>query len=107
VPILTFLGDLAAIFGGLIVTWIDGGVTPVAFLTELQYPIGLHRFWAGMIKAPVMALVIGIVASAEGFAVEGSAESLGAHVTASVVKSIFTVIVVDGFFSIFYVAVNF
>ena len=107
VPILTFIGDLSAIFGGMIVTWIYGGVTPIAFLTELQYPIGLHRFWAGMIKAPVMALVIGVVASAEGFAVEGSSESLGAHVTASVVKAIFTVIVVDGFFSIFYVAVNF
>ena len=44
-----------------------------------------------------MALVIGIIATIEGIAVEGSAESLGRHVTSSVVKAIFMVIVLDGF----------
>ena len=53
-----------------------------------------------MIKAPFMALVIGLVACVEGFAVDGSAASLGMKTTASVVKSIFLVIVVDAAFSI-------
>ena len=106
-PALTFLGDLAAILGGMLVTWFYGGVTPTGFLTELQYPVGLHRFEVGLIKAPFMALVIGIIAAAEGFAVGGSAESLGKQVTSSVVKSIFTVIVLDGFFAIFFAAVGF
>ncbi len=39
--------------------------------------------------------------------VGGSAESLGTHVTASVVKSIFLVIFVDGIFAIFYAAIGF
>jgi len=39
--------------------------------------------------------------------VGGSAESLGQRVTSSVVKSIFVVIVIDGFFAIFYAAINF
>jgi phospholipid/cholesterol/gamma-HCH transport system permease protein len=39
--------------------------------------------------------------------VRGSAESLGIHTTASVVKSIFMVIVVDGVFAIFYGAIGF
>jgi phospholipid/cholesterol/gamma-HCH transport system permease protein len=43
----------------------------------------------------------------EGFAVHGSAESLGKRVTSSVVKSIFTVILLDGVFAIFYGAVRF
>jgi phospholipid/cholesterol/gamma-HCH transport system permease protein len=54
-----------------------------------------------MIKAPFMALVIGLVACIEGFKVKGSAESLGARTTDSVVKSIFLVIVLDGAFAIF------
>src|SRR5690606_39669757 len=54
--------------------------------------------FAGLIKAPFMALIIGIIASVEGMKVGGSAESLGRHVTASVVKSIFVVIVLDGLF---------
>ena len=54
-----------------------------------------------------MALIIGIVASVEGLKVGGSAESLGRHVTASVVKAIFVVILVDGLFAIFYGAIDF
>ena len=60
-----------------------------------------------MIKAPFMALIIGIVSSVEGLKVSGSAESLGRHVTSSVVKSIFVVILVDGMFAIFYGAIDF
>ena len=67
----------------------------------------LERFEVGMIKAPFMALVIGLIAAAEGFAVAGSTESLGNKVTASVVKSIFMVIVLDGLFASFFVAVDF
>ena len=55
-----------------------------------------------MIKAPFMALVIGLVACVEGFEVEGSAASLGLRTTASVVKSIFLVIVLDGLFAMFF-----
>ena len=106
-PILTLLGDVASLFGGMCVTWVEGGVSPVAFLAGLQEPYMLQRFSVGLIKAPFMALVIGIIAAAEGFAVKGSAESLGSKVTASVVKSIFMVIVLDGCFAMFFAAVNY
>ena len=53
-----------------------------------------------------MALVIGIIATLEGLAVEGSAESLGRHVTSSVVKAIFMVIVLDGLFAMFFAAIR-
>ncbi|MND07804.1 hypothetical protein D3C83_300350 [compost metagenome] len=53
-----------------------------------------------------MAAVIGLIACVEGLRVEGSAESLGEHTTNSVVKSIFLVIVLDGFFAVFFAAVG-
>jgi len=59
-----------------------------------------------MIKAPFMALVIGLVACVEGLRVEGSAESLGEKTTESVVKSIFLVIVLDGVFAMFFAAIG-
>jgi len=59
-----------------------------------------------MIKAPFMAAIIGIVACMEGMRVGGSAESLGAHTTAAVVKAIFLVIVVDGLFAMFFAAID-
>jgi len=37
-PILTLLGDVASLFGGMCVAWVEGGVSPVAFLAGLQEP---------------------------------------------------------------------
>lgn len=105
-PILTFLADLAALFGGLCVAWVYGGISPEVYFERLQAAIDFSIFMIGITKAPFMALVIGLIASVEGFAVQGSAESLGSHVTNSVVKSIFMVIVVDGLFAMFFAAIR-
>ena len=105
-PILAFLGAMAALYGGGLVAWGYGGVQPDAFLVRLKEAISINHFTVGMVKAPFMALVIGIVACVEGAAVKGSAESLGQHTTASVVKSIFFVIVMDGLFAIFFATIN-
>ncbi|MCZ8376809.1 MAG: ABC transporter permease [Beijerinckiaceae bacterium] len=106
-PLLTFLAAMAGIAGGAVVAFFYGGVSSDVFFSRLQNAIGFNTFMVGMIKAPFMALVIGIIACIEGFAVRGSAESLGSHTTASVVKSIFVVIVVDGMFAMFFAAINY
>ncbi|WP_425375080.1 ABC transporter permease [Methylobacterium nonmethylotrophicum] len=106
-PLLAFLADLAALAGGALTSLIYGGMSLEAFAFRLQNAIGFRHVAIGLIKAPFMALIIGIIASVEGFMVEGSAESLGRHVTASVVKSIFMVIVLDGLFAVFFAAIDF
>ncbi len=106
VPILTFLGSMAALYGGGLVCWLYGGIDPEIFLSRLKEAIALNTFEVGMIKAPFMALVIGAVACVEGLAVKGSAESLGRQTTASVVESIFLVIVMDGIFAIFFASIG-
>jgi phospholipid/cholesterol/gamma-HCH transport system permease protein len=105
-PILAFLGCLSALVGGGLAAWLYGGMSPSIFLARLQEAISLTHFEVGMIKAPFMALVIGVVACAEGLLVQGSAESLGRQTTTSVVKSIFLVIVLDGLFAIFFAAIG-
>jgi phospholipid/cholesterol/gamma-HCH transport system permease protein len=106
VPILTFLGSMAALYGGGLVCWLYGGINPDVFLSRLREAISLQTFEVGMIKAPIMALVIGIIAAVEGMDVKGSAESLGAHTTSSVVISIFLVIVLDGLFAVFFASIG-
>ncbi|KQP08027.1 ABC transporter permease [Methylobacterium sp. Leaf99] len=106
-PILAFLASLAALAGGGLTAALYGGMTTEAFLARLQTAVSFHHVAVGLIKAPFMALIIGIIATIEGFAVKGSAESLGRHVTASVVKSIFMVIVLDGLFAVFFAAIDF
>jgi phospholipid/cholesterol/gamma-HCH transport system permease protein len=105
-PMLTFLGSMAALYGGGLVCWLYGGMNPDIYIQRLQEAISFTHFKVGMIKAPFMALVIGIVACSEGLRVKGSAESLGLQTTTSVVKSIFLVIVLDGVFAMFFASID-
>jgi len=105
-PILAFLGSMAALYGGGLVAWLYGGMSPATFIARLREAISVTHFEVGMIKAPFMALAIGIVACSEGLKVKGSAESLGLQTTTSVVKSIFLVIVLDGVFAIFFASIG-
>ena len=106
VPVLTFLGSMAALYGGGVVSWAYGGIEPPVFLSRLQEAITVETFEVGILKAPFMALVIGVVACVEGLQVQGSAESLGEQTTNSVVKSIFLVIVLDGMFAMFFASIG-
>jgi phospholipid/cholesterol/gamma-HCH transport system permease protein len=106
-PLLTVLANFASLAGAAAVAWGYSGITFANFLARLHEAVTLSTVLSGMIKAPFMALVIGIVAAVEGLKVGGSAESLGQHVTASVVKAIFVVILMDGLFAMFYAAIHF
>jgi len=106
-PLLTFLASIAALLGGGVTAWVYGDISPDVFLTRLKAAIAFNTFMVGLIKAPFMAMIIGIIATLEGLAVAGSAESLGRHVTSSVVKAIFMVIVLDGLFAMFFAAIRY
>jgi phospholipid/cholesterol/gamma-HCH transport system permease protein len=105
-PMLTFIGSMAALYGGGLVAWLYGGMDPGIFVSRLREAVSIADFEVGMIKSPFMALVIGLVACTEGLKVKGSAESLGLQTTTSVVKSIFSVIVMDGLFAIFFSSIG-
>lgn len=105
-PLVTVLADIACITGAGLVAKYYMEMSPDIFLSRLREAVSPHTFYVGLFKAPFMALVIGLIASVEGMKVKGSAESLGRQTTASVVKSIFMVIVLDGFFAVFFAAVD-
>jgi len=106
-PCLTIAANFAAIGGAILVTWLYSDIAPEQFIDRMRNSIDVSTILAGLIKAPFMAMVIGIIASVEGLKVGGSAESLGKQVTSSVVKSIFVVVILDGLFAIFYASIEF
>ncbi len=105
-PILTFIGSIAALYGGGLVAQFYGDMGPAIYIARLHEAVSVTHFKVGIFKAPFMALVIGIVACSEGLRVKGSAESLGKQTTTSVVKSIFLVIVLDGLFAVFFASIG-
>jgi phospholipid/cholesterol/gamma-HCH transport system permease protein len=106
-PILTFISDMAALIGGAVVSYAYADIPIETFILRLRDAVGMNTLAVGLIKAPFMGLIVGLIAASEGLKVQGSAESLGRQTTASVVKAIFTVIVADGFFAIFFASINY
>ncbi|MEL6856864.1 MAG: ABC transporter permease [Pseudomonadota bacterium] len=101
-PVLTFIGMLTAIAGGMAVGWLVLDVNPTVFFNRLQENVPLEQFWIGMSKAPVFGLAIALIGCRQGLEVGGSVQSLGHHTTKSVVQALFAIIVIDALFAIFY-----
>ena len=105
-PLLSFLAMLAGILGGAMVCIFALDITPAMFMSMLHADTEVRHFLVGMSKAPVFAFLIGVIGCLEGFRVSGSAQSVGAHTTSSVVQSIFVVIVVDAIAALFFMEVG-
>lgn len=102
VPVLTFIGMLTAIAGGMAVGWLILDINPTVFFNRLQDNVPLDQFWIGMSKAPVFGLAIALIGCRQGLEVGGSVQSLGQHTTKSVVQALFAIIVIDALFALFY-----
>jgi len=101
-PLLTFAADIMGLIGGGVVAFFMLDMTPYAYAVSAQASADLGTFLVGIIKAPFMALAIGLIGCRSGLMVTGSAESVGAQTTLSVVRSIFAVIVLDALFAILF-----
>lgn len=101
-PLLTFGAMISGVFGGMLVAWTSQDISPALFIARFNEVIPLQHFWVGMSKAPVFGLTVAIIGCRQGMQVSGDVESLGRRVTASVVQSIFAVIVLEAAFAMMY-----
>ena len=102
-PILGFIAAIMGLLGGGLVVLLTLGMSPEMYIQRLYDALDFWDVFTGVIKAPVFGLLIAVIGCFEGMKVEGSAESVGQRTTASVVEGIFTVIVIDAFFSILFI----
>ena len=96
-PLLTFLGMIAGLLGGLSVGAFGLDIPPEQYLGRMQDTMDLRHMWVGLAKAPVFAMLIGLIGCLEGMQVTGTAQSVGERTTSSVVQSISVVIILDAF----------
>jgi phospholipid/cholesterol/gamma-HCH transport system permease protein len=68
----------------------------------MQETMEVRHFLVGLSKAPLFALVIGLIGCLEGLQVSGTAQSVGERTTSSVVQSISLVIVIDAMAAIWF-----
>ena len=105
-PMLAFVADLMGLIGGGVVSYFLLDMSPGLYIDRVRDSADFWTFAVGIIKAPFMAAMIGMVGCQAGLLVTGSAESVGQQTTHSVVRSIFLVIIVDAVFAMFFTAVG-
>ena len=106
-PLLTFIAMLAGLAGGVTVGAFDLDIPPQMYLSRMHETVEVRHFLVGMSKAPVFALVIGLIGCLEGLQVKGTAQSLGERTTSSVVQSISMVIVIDALAALWFMEMDF
>ena len=102
VPLLTWVGDVLALIGGLVATTVITDMTPRAYVLATSDAITASHLLAGLIKSPFLALAIGLIACGQGLATQGGAAAVGARTTSAVVLAIFGVIVINALFTLFF-----
>lgn len=105
-PLLSFAATVSGIVGGVFAAWGAMDISPSQFLARFQEVVMAQHFWTGLLKAPIIALVIAMIGCRQGLLVGDDVSSLGKRVTAAVVQSIFMVIAIDAVFAIIYFELN-
>ena len=105
-PILGLIANISGLIGGALMAWIELGISPALFRVRLVEGVSVDHAIVGLVKAPVFALIIGVIGCHAGMQVKSNAESLGRMTSAAVVAAIFAVIVADAMFSIFFAEVG-
>ncbi|HKX77047.1 MAG TPA: MlaE family lipid ABC transporter permease subunit [Novosphingobium sp.] len=105
-PLLGFYSAVLAIIGGAFISNFALDIPFFTFLSRIQEVVPITDVWIGVIKAPVFALIVAVAGCYQGMQVKSNAEEVGLRTTQSVVTAIFTVIVLDAFFAIFFTEVG-
>lgn len=106
-PLLTFIADLIGLAGGALLCQVLLDMPLQQFLSRANEAIAPTTFWAGIIKAPVFAVLIALAGTYRGMQVRGSSRDLGRLTTVAVVQAIFLVLLADALFAVLYMNIDF
>jgi phospholipid/cholesterol/gamma-HCH transport system permease protein len=106
-PLLTIVADAMGLAGGALLSAALLDINLTQFIPRVQDALAPTTFWAGLIKAPIFAILIAMVGCYRGLQVRDSSRELGRLTTVAVVQSIFLVIFADAVFAIVFVELDF
>ncbi|MAK98657.1 MAG: ABC transporter permease [Citromicrobium sp.] len=104
--LLGFYASIMSIIGGAVIADLMLDIPFWTFLYRIQEVVPTYDLWVGLIKAPVFGLIIALSGCYQGMQVHGNSEEVGQRTTKAVVQAIFTVIVLDAFFAVFFTKVG-
>jgi phospholipid/cholesterol/gamma-HCH transport system permease protein len=106
-PLLTCIADLIGLAGGALLCQYLLDMPLQQFFGRANEAIAPTTFWAGLLKAPIFAVLIAMAGTFRGLQVRGSSRELGRLTTVAVVQAIFMVLLADALIAVFYMKIDF
>jgi phospholipid/cholesterol/gamma-HCH transport system permease protein len=103
-PLLTVVADFFGCSGGLAVAMSRLHINLHAYLNETQRAVHLHDITSGLIKSVAFAMAVSLISCQQGLAASGGAEGVGRRTTGAVVSTLFSLILIDAVFTVFFEA---
>lgn len=100
VPLLTVLGDLVGVLGGMFIAVVQLGAPPMSYLRQLQEAVDVADVSTGLVKSGAYAAWIGLVACQRGLGARGGAKGVGASTTSAVVGILLGLVLIDAAFTL-------
>ena len=101
-PILTVLGDVASIVGGMCITYFKLDISiPETFYKVFEL-ITFSDYMQGIVKSLVFAILIAGVGCMRGFEASGDAQSVGRSATSAVVSGIFLIAIANAIITVLF-----
>lgn len=101
-PLLVFVGNIAGLWGAMVVSDLMLDITPFTFVDRLHAALAPRHYVIGLAKSPVFAIAIAVIGCRMGFAVARDTRAIGESTTSTVVQCIVTVIVLDALFAVLF-----
>jgi phospholipid/cholesterol/gamma-HCH transport system permease protein len=106
-PILTLLGDVVGVLGGVVVGSSTLGVSPRGYLAELRTVMVPADVIGGLFKSVAFGVAIALIGCRQGFATTGGAAGVGRRTTSTVVLCLFTIVIADTLFTLVFRALGY
>jgi phospholipid/cholesterol/gamma-HCH transport system permease protein len=103
-PVLTVLADAIGLFGGLVISITELGVSGHFFYTTLMQNAALGDLFSGLGKSVFFGYLISIVACHRGLTASGGADGVGRATTSAVVVASISVLISDFFLTKFFLS---
>ncbi len=100
-PVLTLLGSVVGVIGGMVVG-VGMGVSARGYLAELQTAVMPSDVWTGLVKSVAFGIAIALIGCQQGFATRGAAEGVGRSTTTTVVVCLFAIVIIDTIFTVLF-----
>src|SRR6266850_3114010 len=99
-PLLVFVGDIAAMVGAMAASGPLLGIVPAVFIERVHSTLALRHVVIGLAKGAVFGAAIAVIGCRAGMTVARDARSIGIATTSTVVRCIVAVIVLDACFAV-------